>query len=40
MGTCCPSNGGIDSMCVHSREVNVLWDGAFLLDSQNCLSNK
>ncbi len=28
---CLLSDEGIDSMCLHFREVFVLWDGAFLL---------
>ncbi len=28
---CLMSNADIDSMCLHFREVYVLWDGAFLL---------
>ena len=25
------SNAGVDALCLHFREVFVLWDGAFLL---------
>ncbi len=36
---CLLSDADINTMCLHFREENELWDGAFS-SSQNCLSNK